>query len=356
MARPRAHLLIPPLLWAVGCLHPGEERAQRDLEQVGRAVAGEVAIEVEPGAVLAAEEDPPRFAVRASAPVVELRLEGTGRAEVTIGNLTADAEVTGEGLVAASAPAPGVRRVEVVLPAAIRAAPADGGPRPVRLAYSSDFHVDTDAMAALVDAVDADPAIEMVLCGGDLVDKGSRQDEWDRVMALLADLPVPFYSTAGNHEINGDDGASFHRRLGRMSFVFDYHGVRVAFADSAAATFPPAVLDLLDRELGRAPAAAVSLLVTHTPILDSSGLRNGGFSSRLEAERTLALLARRGVDLLLHGHVHACEAYRSAGIPTYIANGGGGRDNQFDGIGPHFLVIDADPAARAIAVSRRDLD
>ncbi len=357
-----ARLLAVALLGGAlaGCVDPAGARADRDFDQIGRAVAGGLSLVIDPGAVQAADGDldPVRFELRASAPVVEVRIDGDpGRVEIVIDNLTGDAAVTGDGVISVDAPTPLSRHIELSAPAVIRIGPADPAARPVRLAYTSDIHVNIDAIHQLVARVDADPAIEMVLASGDLIGTGSHRGEWDRVMEALAELPVPFYATVGNHELyGGDDGHEFNRRLGRMNVLFDYHGVRVGLADSGAATLAERVFDFLDQGFAPTePDAGVRIFVTHTPLVDVSGLRNAGFSSRLEAERILAMLVRRHVELLLHGHVHGYAAYRSAGIPTYIVNGGGGRDDQFDGIGPHFLVVDADPIAGTIAATRRDL-
>ncbi len=333
------------------CMHPADERARYDFEEVGHGAAGGVTLAVDPGVVLAASAAPVSFTVRASAPVLVIEVDGLGTAEIVVTNLTADARVSGSGVTAVSTPAPLSRRIEVQMPARIAIAPVDNTAlRPVRLAYASDFHINTSALAALVASVNADPTIDMVMCGGDIIDKGSELEQWEALMPILADLAVPFYTTVGNHELNGDGGVEFHRRLGRMSYTFDYHGVRVAFADSGSATMAPRVFDHLDDTLGAA-GAEVRLLVTHTPLFDSSGLRNGGFSSRLEAERILAMLARNHVDLTLYGHVHSFEAFQNARIPAYIANSGGGTDNAFDGIGDHYLVIDIDPTLRRATVA-----
>jgi predicted phosphodiesterase len=217
--------------------------------------------------------------------------------------------------------------------------------RPIRFAFVSDFQVNADAGAAIVEAINEDSSIEMVLCTGDIIDRGSDLEQWATMEPVLARLRIPLYATTGNHELNGDGGVEYHRRLGRMNYSFDYHGVRFGLADSGSATLAPRVFDFLDSAFA-ADGAALRIFMTHIPLLDSSGIRNGGFSSRLEAERILAMLARNGVDLTLYGHVHSFEVFSNARIPAFISGGGGGTDNAFDGIGDHFLLVTADPVAR----------
>ncbi len=342
-----------------GCLHPADERARRDFEEVGRASVAGVEVTIDPGAVTDVTEGSSiRLVMRASAPVAMISLDGADPGasfEIRIENVTADAVVTGTGLDAVAAPSPLIRTVTATAPAVIRVAPEDAGvPRRIRFGYVSDLHVRTDNVAAMAEAIVDDPTIELVLSGGDLVDSGADRGQWDAMMQALAALPVPFYSTIGNHEVNWDDGAEYHRRLGRASYAFDHHGVRFVLVDGANATLAPRVFRFADEALADG-GADVRVFVTHVPLLDSSGLRNAGFSSRLEAEKILAMLVRNQVDLTLYGHVHALETFENAGIPAYIGGGGGGHDNVFDDVDHYFLVFTVDPAAREIEAEIVDL-
>lgn len=342
-----------------GCLHPADERARRDFEEVGRARVAGVDVAIEPGAVIEATEGAPaRLVLRASAPVVEVTLSNAAPGatfDIRVENLTADAVVTGTGIDAVATPSPLVRTVSATAPAAIRIAPDEvGASRTVRIGYVSDLHVRTDNVAAMAAVIEDDPTIDMVLCGGDLVDSGADEGQWDAIMQALEALSVPFYSTIGNHEVNWNDGVEYQRRLGRTSYAFDYHGVRFALVDSASATLAQRVFDFADDALAES-GASVRVFVTHVPLLDSSGMRNAGFSSRLEAEEILAMLVRNHVDMTLYGHVHALEVFENAGIPAYIGGGGGGHDNVFDGVDHYFLVFTLDPIARQIEAEIVDL-
>lgn len=339
MGWPRASLLSAWVL--AGCLAPADERAERDLDEVGRARAGDVELYIDPGAVLGVDGDVVRL--RASSPTPTITLTGSGELELIVDNLTRDAVISGDTVLSVETIGPLSRRIRAAGGGTVRIAPADTAiVAPFRVAFVSDFQVNGGAGEAIVALVNADPTIEMLLCAGDIVDKGSDEGHWRTMEAVFAELAVPLYATNGNHELNGDDGAQFHARLGRMNYVFDHRGARFALVDSGSATLAERVYDYLDAELGR-PGAALSMFMTHIPLLDSSGIRNGGFASRLEAERILAMLARRGVDLTVYGHVHSFEAFSNAGIPAYISGGGGGTDNAFDGIGDHVLVLDVDP-------------
>ena len=62
----------------------------------------------------------------------------------------------------------------------------------------------------------------------------------------------------------------------------------------------------------------------------------------------LARLRSGGVDATFYGHIHSFYAYENAGIPAYITGGGGAIPERLDGIGRHFLAVDADPGARTL--------
>lgn len=354
MDRTAAKLLIITTLGA-GCFDPAGERARRDLDEVGRHAGDGLAVTVEPGAVLELSEAGDAIRVRAGAPVTEIEVAGSGpELWLTVENVMPGAEVSGAGVLEVEAPTSLSRRILVRAPAGVRIAPPDvDDRRPVRFGFVSDYQGNDEVATALAELINADPAIEFLLCAGDIVDKGDDVKGWSRMQPVFDALAVPMYATNGNHELyGGGDGAEFHRRLGRMNYTFDYRGVRFALADTGSATMAERVFDYLDERLGES-GAEVRIFVAHIPPIDPSGVRNGGFSSRLEAERVLAMLARRGVDLTLYGHIHTLEMFANAGIPAVISGGGGGWHDPFDGFGYHLLVMDVDPIARRASVSVR---
>jgi DNA repair exonuclease SbcCD nuclease subunit len=204
-----------------------------------------------------------------------------------------------------------------------------------------------------VAAVNGDPAVEFLVSGGDLVDTGSATEEWDRTMSALAALRVPLYGINGNHELNGGDGEEHHARFGRMNASFAYGGVRFVLVDSGSGTLADRVWSFVDGEL--ADESSMSVFVTHIPPLDPDPVRQGGLSSVHEGEALLAMLARRGVDLALYGHLHTFVATHQAGIPTWVSGGGAVSNTRLDDLGRHILFVELDPADGAVSVTRRDL-
>jgi hypothetical protein len=98
-----------------------------------------------------------------------------------------------------------------------------------------------------------------------------------------------------------------------------------------------------------------AVFVTHVPLRDPDGVRNGGLSSTAEGDQILDRLARAGVAAILHGHIHDLVELRAAGIPTWISGGGARSNARLDDVGRHVLIVEIDPATAAMSVARRDL-
>jgi 3',5'-cyclic AMP phosphodiesterase CpdA len=180
-------------------------------------------------------------------------------------------------------------------------------------------------------------------------------EEYAAFEAKLAALPVPYFTTIGNHDL-WKGVTPFRDRFGRGNIHFDFHGVAFSLVDSGSAGLDPLVYDWLDGWLDDARDRP-HVFATHFPPIDPVGVRAGGFRSRAEAETLLARLAAGRVDLTLYGHIHTYQAFGNAGIPAYISGGGGAHPERWDGIGRHFLVVDAEPSANrigAVALVRVD--
>jgi Icc-related predicted phosphoesterase len=119
--------------------------------------------------------------------------------------------------------------------------------------------------------------------------------------------------------------------------------VRFTLLDSASAMLDRRVYRWLDGWL-KAGRNQTHVVAMHIPPMDPTGTRHGGFASKNEAAKLLNQLKKFGVDLTLYGHIHTYLAFENAGIPAHIAGGGGAIPNRGDGIGRHFMIIEASAA------------
>jgi predicted phosphodiesterase len=355
---PRIFLGIVALGFALAtldCLHAAEERTHRD-ENVGKGALGSTKVEVSDGLAAIRRFEPGVLTLWAKAPTVQIKISRVEDAPesivLTVSNALPDAvlEATRDsGDVITPAPLPTALPTEkqwaLSLPRGTTTLvihPFAGEPTTRwRFALLSDIQEAIDRVQDIYKRMNDDPAIAFVVSAGDLTERGT-DEQLDRFQHELESLHVPFYPTLGNHELGTEDGVPYQRHFGRANFRFVHGGMQFTFLDSANASLDPLVYDWLDAWLAEGQNRTHAVLM-HIPPVDPAGVRNGSFANRDEANKLLAKLAARGVDLTLYGHIHSYYAFSNANIPAYISGGGGAIPERFDGIGRHYLTVDVDP-------------
>ena len=173
--------------------------------------------------------------------------------------------------------------------------------------------------AAVAHVVALDPAPDVVLISGDLVNDG-RAEQYAHLAELLAPLGSAVRLLPGNHDHVPTLRAAFpgqvHAREGRADGVLEGE-VRVVCLDSSRFPEPgghldPAQLAWLDATLRESPVAAV-VVVHHPPF--ASGIRHmDGMALSAEASQGLAaVVAEHGhVERVLCGHLHRTITRRFA--------------------------------------------
>lgn len=366
-----ANRLIGPLALVLalagGCdFRVARERAEADLE-VGLGATGGVEFSAAGGLAHLRSLAPGQLELWASAPRFEIEAEcaadATERWTITALNL-----MPGATLGASTASGP-LEVIELERPRATAATwqvdlppgesvtlvvtPADAeAVERWRFAVLGDIQEALPEVDDIFRVIAADPSLRFVVSTGDLVDRGGI-DEYDLLDRQRAGLPIPFFSTIGNHELYGDP-AEWRDRYGRFSSHFEFKGTVFSLADSADATIDPLVYDWLDDWLADG-AERVHVFLTHIPPIDPVGVRSGSFRSRAEAAKLLERLAAGGVDLTLYGHIHSLYRFENAGIPAYISGGGGAWPERWDDIGRHFLAVEVDPD-RVVSVTAVPID
>lgn len=334
---------------ALSCLRPTEERVSADL-QVGQAEQGVLSVKVDDGlaAVRALEDD--HVVLWGSAPSFawELTASVDRQVRVDVQNCLPDAELELASGDAELTPLedsgiPTRKSWRVALPAGtVRlalAAPDTDGTESFRFGLLSDIQEAIDRVSDIYDRMNEVHQLRFVLGAGDLTQRGHR-DQLERFQSELLRLKVPYFATLGNHEL-GTHPDLFHEYFGRGNFHFRFHGVAFTLLDDASASIDPTVYDWLDEWL-ESSRREVHIVAMHIPPVDPIGVRNGSMASRNEADKLLARLAEGRVDMTLYGHIHSYYSFDNAGIPAFIAGGGGAIPERFDRIGRHFMVFDVD--------------
>lgn len=338
-----------------GCLRPAEDRARLDTEVGAATLRAGLQVRVEDGLASVRDAEAGVIELWAQAPRLQIRLEPAqpaGEQTLRVLNCMPQArlraveggsDVTIEGV---SQPRPTHKEWSLRLtgegPIELELAPPDAAREETwRFALLSDVQEAIDEVQDLFTAINARDDIRLVVSTGDLTERGTRA-ELTRFQRELEQLDVPFFSTRGNHELGNNDPSVWTSLYGRANFHFVFKGTAFTLVDSGNATLDPLVYGWLGEWL-RQSREQPHVFVTHVPLIDPVGVRNGSFGSRKEAGMLLAKLAEQDVDLTLYGHVHTYLAFSNAAIPAYISGGGGAIPERGDGIDRHFLIVTVDP-------------
>lgn len=341
---------------ASACLDVGEERARVDA-RVGSAQVAGLEVHVKLGAAAVASVSRESLQLWATAPSLEIELHAAEPGPLTLrlqnampdGEIAANAGAAALEVVMRSRSGPTDVTYSIELPegdTTLRfAAPDAAEQAPFRYAVFADVQEAIDQVQDIYGRMNSTPQLRFVLMSGDLTERGT-EAQLRRFQRELRTLEVPCFSTLGNHELGASED-NYHRLFGRGSHHFVFKGAHFTLLDDASATLAPQVYEWLDGWLQEGREAFHSVYM-HLPPLDVSGIRNGAFASRAEADLLLSKLARAEVDLTVYGHVHTYDAYTNAGIPAFITGGGGAIPERFDHIGRHFLVVNVDPEAQQL--------
>ncbi len=360
--------MLPWVLVSVSaCLSPAEERVRAD-EEVGRAEHDGASIVVQDGLAAVTRFAAGDVELWSSAPnyVFELVLPSRGSVELAVRNI-----VPGSRLSQLSGPAIEIEPFEpdereAGLPGdAARSLPtrahyrltstnrgsftlaltAPGAEQQsaFRIGLLSDVQEAIGNVQDIFALLNAQPDLDFLLGAGDLTQQGSTE-QLSRFQRELESLNIPYYTTLGNHEL-GTDPPPYHSMFGRGNLSFEHKGAFFTLLDSASATLDPTVYDWLQEWTARA-RDALHVVAMHIPPVDPTGVRNGSFASRAEANKLLGRLKQDDVDLTLYGHVHSYYRFDNGGIAARISGGGGAIPERFDNIGRHFLVIQLEPVTQ----------
>lgn len=334
--------LLPFAALVAACLQPSSRHVDLD-EEVGFATEAGSTLTIDGGLGAIQNLTSSAATIWSASPVLELDVApAITPFTLEVRNIPADAELVLDGTAIVRSPSEvptaGVWRLDVG--GQVRIAPPDAAtPGAHRIAVLSDIQEAIGEVQDIFGRMNADTSIRFVVSTGDLTSSGTF-GQLERFQEELELLDVPFYSTLGNHEV--PHPGSWHTLFGPFSSYFEFRGVAYSLVDSSNATVDPRELEVL-RGWTDAHVDEPHLFLTHVPLFDYAGLRSGSFRSRNEAARLVDVLAEGDVDALFFGHVHSYYAYGLGGVDAYISGGGGAAEEELDGIGRHYLVVDLDP-------------
>lgn len=342
-----------------GCLDVGDVRAQRD-EVVGQAKSESLSVNVKDGHASVRSFSAGELTLWGQAPTLQWTLKTGTEAQmwsIRVRNSMNAAKLTltkdgasPQSLIRQPSTLPTVGQWTTMLDAnstytmTLKTDDADleGS---FRFVVYADVQDKIGQVQDIYQTMSLDDTIQFGLISGDLTEQGAVA-ELERFQKEMETLPFPCFATLGNHEL-GNGETLFHDYFGRGNYSFVYRGVRFTMLDSASATISPMVYPWLDQWLSEG-RDQLHMVIMHIPPLDADGFRHGAFASRGEAMQLLKRLADGNVDMTIYGHVHTYTAFSNAGIPAFISGGGGAIPMRLDGIGRHYMQIDAQAGFRFV--------
>lgn len=146
--------------------------------------------------------------------------------------------------------------------------------------------------------------IDFMLHCGDISDFGMAQ-EYRWVHSLLKELPFPYLTVIGNHDLLANGPKVYRKMYGPLDYYFDFGGIRFVMinTNSREYNFNGKVpdIDWLKTSLKLPENVDQAVVVAHMPPFD------GDFDPKLEQEFAKALKDNKKVKLSLYGHQHSSK-------------------------------------------------
>ncbi len=160
-----------------------------------------------------------------------------------------------------------------------------------------------------------------VVLGGDLVKKGLWW-EYDELLELLEEFPVPVFPVPGNHDLQFCGRRTFTRHLAPDHYYFTYQNDLFVVLDTNGGE--GGQLEWLRGVLARAGYRHRFVFVHKPPFDPRPGMdhcmEDGDFARRL-----LEILERYGVDVLFCSHIHSFLETHGGRVRVIVTGGLGAR-------------------------------
>lgn len=193
----------------------------------------------------------------------------------------------------------------------------------IRFIMMGDTQRFYDHILDFVESARTQPKIDFMLHAGDISDFGMAQ-EFRWVHSLLRDLPFPYLTVVGNHDLLANGPKVYQQMYGPLNYSFEFGNTRFLMLDnnSREYNFDGSTPDLgwLEQTLAAPGSATQAVVIGHIPPFDSD------FDPELQDEY-VRIQKARGVLLNLYGHQHKSTIAHPYGddLPIIITNSMKGR-------------------------------
>lgn len=203
---------------------------------------------------------------------------------------------------------------------------------PTRIAVTSDNQSGWEVFTEITGLIAA-RSPDLVLVPGDVVDKGSRLDDWqqqwfDPLAAHGLGQTVPVVFARGNHDAEHAYAYAYSALPGNEAwYAFSRGGARIIVLDTEVTSQgAPEQVEWLEAELESAASreASFRIVALHKPPFTDLWGHSGYTGEQWVRDDWVPIFEDLGVDLVLCGHTHGYERGARNGVTYAIVGGAGG--------------------------------
>ena len=189
---------------------------------------------------------------------------------------------------------------------------------------------------------------------GDIVNHGTKQ-EYQAFLREIADFPLPYYITPGNHEVAADGGFQrFVKYISPVDYSFDLGDFRFILLDTCRGRITDAQFAWMEKLM----KGSKNIFVLHhiPPFSPNPKMKSHILHSDKEAKKLMALMEKYKVKAMFGAHIHAYLRAKRKGIDYIIAGCSGAYPvlPASQGGYPHYILVDVNGENYNIRVFKVD--
>lgn len=189
---------------------------------------------------------------------------------------------------------------------------------------------------------------------GDIVNHGTEK-EYQAFLREIADFPLPYYVTPGNHEVSADGGFQrFLKYISPVDYSFDLGDFRFILPDTHLGRITDARFAWMEKLMKDSKNTFV--FQHFPPFSPNPKMKSHILHSDKEAKKLMSLLEKYKIKAMFAGHIHAYLRAKRNGIDYIIAGCSGAYPviPASEGGYPHYILVDVDGENYTARVFRVD--
>ena len=148
---------------------------------------------------------------------------------------------------------------------------------------------------------------KFIVMAGDLSQNGNKSD-FDICKTQVQSLGLPYYATAGNHDLYYAGWPNYKEVFGQSYYSFATHNMKILMADTANGTLGRAQRQWMEGALN-SKEKTLCTVITHMNIFPSPNWDVFQLTNIEESYSLMDLFAKKNVNYAIMGHTHASDTW-----------------------------------------------